>query len=174
MRFPPKKNRSPEAALDLWWAVPGALAGMPMPFIHPERWDRPRSALDAYSDDLPTLVAAGIGAVVSFLHLPRAVAMYEATGFGFQLMPIPDGDAPSLKQFEAFLEFMYEQRAQGRVVAAHCAAGLGRTGTVLAGYLIVNGIPFEAAVRRIRAARPGAIETRPQMEFLYRLASAQQ
>lgn len=160
------------ASLDLWWAVPGVLAGMSMPLLHPERRESFGGPLDAFTDDLPLLAQAGIGAVVSLLNIPGDAAVYSSAGFGYHLMPVADGAAPSVEQFVAFLRFVREQRALGRVVAVHCAAGLGRTGTVLAGYLIAIGSSVEAAVSRIRAARRGAIETSQQILFLSDLAHA--
>ena len=160
------------ASLDLWWAVPGVLAGMPMPLIHPERRESFGGPLDAFTDDLPLLAQAGIGAVVSLLNIPSDAAVYSSAGFGYHLMPIPDGAAPSAEQFVSFLRFFREQRAIGRIVAVHCAAGLGRTGTVLAGYLIATGSGPEAAISRIRAVRRGAIETSQQVQFLSTLPHA--
>jgi len=160
------------ASLDLWWAVPGMLAGMPMPLIHPDRRKRFGGALEAFADDLPLLAHAGIGAVVCLLNIPGDAAVYSSAGFGYYLMPIPDGAAPSVQQFIGFLQFVREQRALGRIIAVHCAAGLGRTGTVLAGYLIATGLGVEAAISHIRAARPGAIETSEQVRFLYDLPRA--
>ncbi len=32
----------------LWWVIPGVLAGMPMPFVHPERRLNSGGALNAY------------------------------------------------------------------------------------------------------------------------------
>ena len=148
------------------------LAGMPMPLIHPERRESFGGPLNAFSDDLPLLIHAGIGAVVSLLNIPSDAPVYSTAGFGYHLMPIPDGAAPSIEQFVAFLRFVREQRALGRVVAVHCAAGLGRTGTVLAGYLIAKGSGVVSAISRIRAARPGAIETSEQLQFLYDLPKA--
>jgi protein-tyrosine phosphatase len=88
-------------------------------------------------------------------------------------MPIPDGGVPTREQFDDYLRFVRDQLAAGNPTAVHCAAGLGRTGTVLAGYLIVNGVPLDAAITRIRQARPGAIETFAQVRFLRELASSQ-
>jgi hypothetical protein len=101
------------ASLGVWWAVPGVLAGMPMPLLHPERRERFGGTLDAFTDDLPLLVQAGIGAVVSLLNIPGDAAVYSSAGFGYHLMPIPDGAAPSIEQFVAFLRFIREQRALG-------------------------------------------------------------
>ncbi len=47
-------------------------------------------------------------------------------------------------------------------VAVHCAAGLGRTGVVLACYLIDKGLNATNAIARIRRLRPGSIETEDQ------------
>ena len=46
----------------LWWVIPGALAGMPMPYIHPDRRMNGGGALEAHVDDLPELYLAGIRA----------------------------------------------------------------------------------------------------------------
>jgi atypical dual specificity phosphatase len=157
------------AELDLWWAIPGVLAGMPMPYLHPGRRERAGAPLNAFRDDLPLLAKAGIGAVVNLLNIPGETAVYGAAGFAYHSMPIPDGFAPNIEQFVGFLRFMGEKRPLGRAVAVHCAAGLGRTGTVLAGYLISRGVRVEEAISRIRAARPGAIETSRQVHFLHEL-----
>jgi hypothetical protein len=158
-----------EAQLDLWWAIPGVVAGMPMPLLHPERREIGNAPRDAYNDDIPLLARAGIGAVVNLLDIPGDAAVYDAAGFGYHSMPIPDGFVPSAEQYADFLRFMAAQRQDGRAIAVHCAAGLGRTGTVLAGYLVSRGLPVEEAIARIRAARPGAIETTRQLRFLYEL-----
>src|ERR687894_409118 len=55
--------------------------------------------------------------------------------------------------------------AGGRVVV-HCAAGLGRSGTVAACLLMEGGIPPGNAILDVRAARPGAIETPGQEGFV--------
>lgn len=159
-----------EASLDLWWAIPGVLAGMPMPLIHPERRERGNSELDAYADDLPALAKAGIHSVVCLLNIPGDAVVYASAGFGFHYMPIPDGWPPTREQLDGFLSFMEGQRPQNRAVAVHCAAGIGRTGVVIAAYLMSRGATLEEAVTRVRAVRPGAIETSRQMAFLYQFA----
>ena len=159
-------------SLDLWWAVPGVLAGMSMPFIDPERRETPGASLDAYPDELPLLWRAGIRAIVCMLNMPSAEAVYSAAGFAFHLMPVLDGDAPTHEQFAQFLGFLSEQRTMNRAVAVHCEAGIGRTGTALAGYLITSGCTLASAVARVRSVRPGAVETTRQMRFLHQVQAA--
>ena len=69
-------------------------------------------------------------------------------------------------QAKDFVRFVSCHRAAQRPVAVHCEAGLGRTGTIIATYLVSEGESAEEAVRRIRALEPSAIETYQQIEFL--------
>jgi hypothetical protein len=169
--MPPIPFSSPD--LDLWWAVPNRVGGMSMPFIHPRRHDRPNAGLDGFPDELPALWRSGIRAIVSLLNIRSLAQVYPGAGFVYHSTPIPDGGVPSLQQFEEFLDFVALQLSANRPVAVHCAAGLGRTGTMLAGYLIAHGLAPREAITRIRSARPGAIETIPQVEFLERLGRRQ-
>ena len=47
-------------------------------------------------------------------------------------------------------------------MAVHCAAGLGRTGTLAAQLLVLQGVAPDEAILRVRQARPGTIETPAQ------------
>ena len=154
----------------LWWVIPGTLAGMPMPFIHPERRMAGGGALDKFRDELPILHAAGIRAVVSLLNLPGDAPVYESAGFSFLCLPVPDGGIPTPEQAGELIRFVNEQLVADRPVAVHCEAGLGRTGTLLAAYLISRGESASAAIERVRAAERVAVETAGQIQFLEQYA----
>ena len=49
----------------LWWVIPGVLAGMAIPFVHPERRLNLGGALNAYEDELPESYSAGISMIRS-------------------------------------------------------------------------------------------------------------
>src|SRR6185436_7634741 len=134
----------------LWWVIPNVLAGMPMPFVHPERRLVLKAGLADYDDELPVLHAAGIRAVVSLVNIPIDRVVYQSAGFEFLWLPIADGFAPTMQQADDFVHFVNQQRAAQRPVAVHCEAGRGRTGTMLAAYLISQGESAEGAIRRVR------------------------
>lgn len=56
----------------------------------------------------------------------------------------------------------------GRVLV-HCRGGLGRAGTVAARMLVELDWPANEAVARVRRARPGAIETHEQLQYVMNL-----
>jgi atypical dual specificity phosphatase len=154
----------------LWWVIPGDIAGMPMPFIHWERRMNLGTALAAYDDDLPVLYSAGIRAVVCLLNIPTDEPVYKAAGFDFLCLPVPDGAAPTMDQTHQFVEFVSLQRQAQKAVAVHCEAGFGRTGTMIAAYLISQGDSALQAIERVRSVERVAVETREQIFFLEQLA----
>lgn len=79
-------------------------------------------------------------------------------------LPVKDFAAPSPEQMERGMGEILKALAMGEATAVHCGGGLGRTGTVLACYLASSeGLGAEEAVRRVRALRPGSVETPAQL-----------
>ncbi len=142
------------------------LAGMPMPFLHPERRMNGGGELGAFQDELAVLHAAGIRAVVSLLNIPTDESVYESAGLSFLCLPVSDGCPPTVEQASKFVAFVNGHRAARRAVAVHCEAGVGRTGTMLAVYLISEGASAQSAIEAVRATEPTAVETARQIQFL--------
>ena len=80
-------------------------------------------------------------------------------------LPIPDGQPPG-PDFESAWgtagEAIRDRLRMGFDVLIHCKGGLGRAGTVAARLLVELGENPDDAMRKVRDARNGAIETREQ------------
>ncbi len=78
-------------------------------------------------------------------------------------LPVPDFTPPTPEQLEHGIAAIEHAIADRQKVAVHCGGGLGRTGTLLACHMVKRGLTAEEAIARIRALRPGSVET-PEQE----------
>ena len=135
----------------------------------------------AWARDLEADVAAiaswGASAVVTLIEdheftllgveqLPQAV---RAAGIEWHHLPIEDVSVPD-ERFERAWPVVWP-RLKGRLAAGervlvHCRGGLGRAGTVAALMLAECGESAAVAIKRVRTARPGAIETAEQERWV--------
>ena len=84
--------------------------------------------------------------------------------------PVPDFTPPAQEQIRRMIDFIDAQTGAGRPVAVSCYAGIGRTGTVLACYLVSRGASPPDAVNEVRRLRPGSVQTPEQEAAVYEYA----
>ena len=85
-------------------------------------------------------------------------------------VPIEDMEAPTQDQLEKCVNAINKAHEQDLGVVVHCGAGLGRTGVVLAAYLVNKGQTAQNAMARVRRLRPGSIETDEQADAVVEFA----
>lgn len=153
----PARRPSPYASgpRGFLWLKRGILAGTPRPGIVAE-----------LEHDLQALTRAGITALISLTERPMDPVPLLAHGIQHVASPIPDMRAPGLAQAVELCRQIDAFIAQGNAVAVHCRAGLGRTGTLLACYLIWEGMDALNALDEARRIQPNWVQSTEQAEFL--------
>ncbi|ARE39946.1 hypothetical protein RGUI_1805 [Rhodovulum sp. P5] len=108
---------------------------------------------------------------LDLLKVPNLGAEVEKLGMAWRHLPIRDYSVPT-DAFEAAWQSTGRElrdllRGGGNVVV-HCRGGLGRAGMIAARLLAELGVEPAQAIRDVRAARPGAIETPAQLALVRR------
>lgn len=135
------------------WLIEDEVAGMARPA--------------SYVKDFEFLKENNIDAIVSLTKYPLQKSLIEEFGFEYIHLPINDFGVPTIEQIEAFIRFTNRLRKDNKRVLVHCDHGIGRTGTMLAIYLVKKGYNAKDAVSEVRRKRPGSIETVEQENIVY-------
>ncbi|MCU0703527.1 MAG: dual specificity protein phosphatase 23 [Fimbriiglobus sp.] len=115
------------------------------------------------ADDLAWLREHGVQVLITLTESPLPRKWVNDAGLMGVHIPVPDMEAPSDGQLRQAVDTIDRAKRSGLGVAVHCAAGKGRTGTVLAAYLVSQGLTAAEAIHKVRDLRPGSVET-PEQE----------
>lgn len=145
------------------WLIDGKLAGTPLPgILH-----------DAHLD-LQALSDVKVTRLISLTEIPFNATFAASYGIQCTALPMQDMHAPSLTQAWFLCHEIDRYLGDGEVVAVHCKAGLGRTGTVLALYWIWLGagrVSGKSAMEYVRRQEVGMIQSLEQENFLEKFAA---
>lgn len=167
------------AVQGFYWLLPTELAGSARPGgsdASPtqrgrERADEAEDRPGRFAADLSWLRAEGIRSILSLTETPLPADALQRGDFSYLHLAVDDLTAPTPLQLQQALGFIDWQRALGRPVVVHCRMGQGRTGTVLAAYLIRDGMTADAAIAHLRRICSGALSSASQERALHVFAA---
>lgn len=87
----------------------------------------------------------------------------------YKFVYVKDYGVPSLEVLDNIVDYInIKITKEEKPLVVHCAAGKGRTGTILAAYLLKqDNISSQDAIKKIRSLRPGSIQSKIQEEILH-------
>ena len=157
--------------------LPGRLGLTIAPGKRDGRWNRDLTAdlrrlRDHYHVDL--LVSLLEPHEYKALGIATLASAAEEAGIDVMQLPIQDVSVPtSVAACGPTVAAMVTALEAGQTVVVHCRGGLGRSGLVAACCLVACGAEPDAAIARVREARPGAVETSEQVRFVARFGKEQ-
>ncbi len=137
------------------WLLRGELAGTPLPGVFFD-----------IDYDLKALQRVGITQLISTTTKPVDTELLSEYGISGKAFPIKDMGVPGLDEASTLCRFIEKSINAGEVVAVHCRAGLGRTGTILALYQIWKNNDALSALETVRNIEPRWIQSEQQVQFL--------
>ena len=145
-------------------SAPAAVAGVPkFQAVDSGLWRGGRPTPTGYRG----LAAAGVRTVVDLRagdHVERSARIAARAGLTVVRIPIEDGSSPTAEDVRRFVDVV---RSSPGPVFVHCNAGVGRTGSMVAAYLVATGQQKAgSALLRSLAVGPPSLE---QVTYMVRL-----
>jgi atypical dual specificity phosphatase len=127
------------------WVVEGKLAGCGLPVSQ---------------DEFEWVVDQGIKSVVTVREIALPSDWFNGGDIDYLHLQVEDFGAPNMEELVQAVDFIDQQISSGKPVMVHCAAGKGRTGAVLAAYLVKKqNLTADQAIERLRGMRPGSVQS---------------
>lgn len=150
--YAPSESFGPRGFL---WLKRGVLAGTPLPgVVHDIEYD------------MQMLKKVGVTTLVTLMTKPVDKDVLEKYSVKSIWHAIKDMAAPTNEQAVVICEEIEQAITNKEVIAVHCRAGMGRTGTVLAAYLIWQGSSALDALDTVRNIEPRWVQSEEQVNFL--------
>lgn len=148
---------------NIWRKVHGHITKRPTNFSWVLDDNLAGSGKPTTREEFDWILSQGVSCVVTMTEDALPTEWIGSSNTKYLHVPTPDLTAPEQSRLDSAVDFIDKQIRTGHPVMVHCAAGMGRAGTVLACYLVkYAGYTAEDAIHEIREKRPGSIQSTVQ------------
>ena len=152
---------------DVWRKVHGTVTGKPDNFSWLIENKLAGSAIPTSIDEVQWVKEQGIKSILTIREEPLNTAW--AKNVNYLHIISNDMGVPEFDDLIHAVDFIHRRLNENEPVLVHCLAGLGRTGTILACYLVkYQNMSADEATQKVREERPGSIQSYPQEEIIFR------
>ena len=131
------------------------------------------SGIPTSIDEIQWAIEQGIKSIVTVREEPLDDSWVKNVNY-LHIMS-NDMGVPEFDDLAHAIDFIHSRITNNEPVMVHCLAGLGRTGTLLACYLIKHQkMSADDAMQKVREERPGSIQSFPQEEIIFQFAKSLQ
>ncbi|MFB5608712.1 MAG: dual specificity protein phosphatase 23 [Nitrosarchaeum sp.] len=146
---------------NIWRKVHGKITKKPTNFSWLIENKLAGSGIPTSFDELDWILKQGVTSIVTMTE--NSLPKEWVSDIDYLHVPTPDLTAPDMDRIDTAVEFIQEKISNDKAVMVHCAAGMGRAGTILACYLVkYQKYSAKDAINKIRKERPGSIQSEVQ------------
>lgn len=146
---------------NIWRKVHGKITRRPTNFSWLIENKLAGSGMPTTFDELDWVLKQGVKSIVTMTENALPESWIEDVQYLH--IPTPDLTAPDIDKINIAVDFIHERINSKDAVMVHCAAGMGRAGTVLACYLVkYHKYSAKDAIEKLRKERPGSIQSEIQ------------
>ena len=152
---------------DVWRKVHGTITGKPDNFSWIIENKLAGSAIPTSIDEVQWAIEQGVKSIVTIREDPLDDDWVKDVNY----LHVSSNDmgVPEFADLTFAVDFIHRRITNSEPVMVHCLAGMGRTGTLLACYLIkYQKMSANEATEKVRRERPGSIQSYPQEEIIFR------
>ena len=158
---------------DVWRKVHGTVTGRPDNFSWLIENKLAGSAIPTSIDEVKWIIDQGVKSIVTVREEPLNDEWVNDVKY-LHIMS-NDMGVPEFVDLVSAVDFVHRRITNNEPVMVHCLAGLGRTGTILACYLVkYQNMSADEAIQKVREERPGSIQSYPQEEIIFRFSKSLQ
>ena len=152
---------------DVWRKVHGTVTGRPDKFSWLIENKLAGSGIPTSIDEVQWMIKQGVKSIVTIREEPLDESWTKDVNYLHILSN--DMSVPEFDDLIYAVDFIHRRITNNEPVLVHCLAGMGRTGVILACYLIkYQKMSASEATEKIREERPGSIQSYPQEEIIFR------
>jgi len=146
---------------NLWRKVHGKIAKKPTNFSWLIDDKLAGSGMPTSVSEIDWIIKQGVRSIITMTE--DSLPEQWVKDVKYLHVPTEDFSAPDMQQIDEAVEFIQTRIVNNEPVMVHCAAGIGRTGTILACYLVkYHKISAKDAIQKVRKERPGSIQSESQ------------